>query len=66
MSLDNQDMHNKVTSGVEKFSKSVGMIWGGISSRGLVPKDRPIFIEEFLWNTGDTTMDTIQHPRLFQ
>ncbi|CAF2687660.1 unnamed protein product [Rotaria sp. Silwood2] len=38
---------------VEKFTKGF-IMWGAIGSRGLIPKDGPIFIDEFLdeysWN----------------
>ena len=54
---DPKDMPKKATAGAEKFSGGF-MIWGGISRRGLIPKDRPIFIDEFLSGTGEKTVDT--------
>ena len=36
-----------------KFMLSPGfMLWGGVSTRGLIPKDEPIFVEEFLQTCG--------------
>jgi len=47
----------------EKFSYGC-MVWGGISSRGLVPKERPIFVTEFLQNSSATTMTSSEYVRL--
>ncbi|CAF3947319.1 unnamed protein product, partial [Rotaria sp. Silwood1] len=35
----------------EKFTKGI-IMWGAISSRGLIPEDGPIFIDEFLDEYG--------------
>ena len=48
----------------EKFSPGV-MLWGGISWKGLIPKDAPVFVDEFLdgyqWSNG--TKKTVNGAR---
>ena len=57
-------------AGQEKFSPGF-MLWGGVSTRGLIPKNEPIFVEEFLESCnlkrGDKkTMNSDRYIKMLQ
>ena len=56
---------DKLESREEKYSVGV-MIWGGVSWRGLVPSDRPVFMDEFYknYNPAPKTVSGIMYADL--
>ena len=67
MEEDARELPEEVEVKTEKFGKG-WMLWGGVTSRGLVPRDGPVFVEDFLYKSRKEkhTMDAEEYERLLE
>ena len=59
---DKSEIRSLLSNKEQKFAPGV-MLWGGISSRGLVPSSAPLFVDEVLapWSNDGAPVKTVNN-----